>query len=63
VVATGIGGYWTQLVSGLVMAGSVVLNIVIGEGRLASLSARFKRWGVPVRSGPGDEASPPQTAP
>ncbi len=44
VVATGIGGYWTSLVSGLVMGASVVLNIVIGEGRLAKFSSRLRQW-------------------
>ena len=32
VVASGIGGYWTRLVEGLVMGASVVLNILIDEG-------------------------------
>jgi simple sugar transport system permease protein len=50
VVATGIGGYWTQLVSGLVMAASVVLNIMIGEGHIATFSARIRHWSMPVRS-------------
>ena len=31
VVASGIGGYWTRLVSGLVMGASVTLNVVLGE--------------------------------
>ncbi len=44
VVATGIGGYWTQLVTGLVMAASVVLNIVIGDGRLAEVGDRIRHW-------------------
>ncbi len=33
VVASGIGGYWTRMVTGLVMGASVVLNIALGEGR------------------------------
>lgn len=44
VVATGIGGYWTQLVTGLVMAASVVLNIVIGDGRLTAAASRIRHW-------------------
>ncbi len=44
VVATGIGGYWTALVSGLVMGASVVLNILIGEGRFTKLSGRLLQW-------------------
>ena len=31
VVATGGGGYWVRLVSGLVMAGSIILNILVGK--------------------------------
>ena len=50
VVATGIGGYWTQLVSGLVMAASVVLNIIIGEGSIARFAARLPRWASIGRS-------------
>ncbi len=50
VVATGIGGYWTALVSGLVMGASVVLNILIGEGRFARLSKRLQSWGLATRS-------------
>ncbi len=53
VVATGIGGYWTELVSGLVMGASVVLNIVIGDGRLAAASRRVRHWMVPERDDGG----------
>jgi len=45
VVASGIGGYWTQAVEGLVMAASVVINIVIGEGRIQALANRMRHWG------------------
>ena len=57
VVATGINGFWVQLVTGLVMGGSVVLNIVIGEGRIAVFSERLRRWGVSVGSRTTAEAS------
>ncbi len=50
VVASGIGGYWVQLVEGVVMAASVSLNIVIGEGNMARLSARVSHWTKPSRS-------------
>jgi simple sugar transport system permease protein len=53
VVATGIGGYWTQLVSGLVMGASVVLNIVIGDGRLTAASNRVRSWATPSRGNGG----------
>ncbi len=33
VVASGIGGYWTRLVTGLVMAISVILNVVLGSSK------------------------------
>jgi simple sugar transport system permease protein len=57
VVATGISGFWVQLVEGLVMGASVVLNIIIGEGHIAVLANRFRHWGVLVRPAPGSEAS------
>ncbi len=62
VVATGIGGYWTQAVEGLVMAGSVLLNVVIAEGHLAVLSDRMRHWGVPVRTNALDVSKDKDTA-
>ncbi|HET6413289.1 MAG TPA: ABC transporter permease [Anaeromyxobacter sp.] len=50
VVATGIGGYWVQLVEGLVMAASVILNIVIGDEGLSALAWTARRWAVPSPS-------------
>ncbi len=50
VVASGIGGYWVQLVEGVVMAASVTLNIGIGEGHMARFSARIRHWATPARS-------------
>ena len=45
VVATGISGYWVQLVEGVVMGASVVLNIVIGRGPLpGAFRSRFGHW-------------------
>ncbi len=44
VVATGIGGYWVQLVEGLVMAASVVLNVAIGDDGVSALTAAARRW-------------------
>jgi simple sugar transport system permease protein len=49
VVATGISGYWVQLVEGMVMAASVVLNIVIEKGGIARFARRLGRWAVPSR--------------
>ncbi len=44
VVATGITSYWVQSVMGLIMAVAVALNVMIGEGRIAVLSGRIRRW-------------------
>jgi simple sugar transport system permease protein len=57
IVATTISGYWVQLVEGVVMGASVVLNITIGEGNFAKLSNRIRRWVAPVRSDTTGEVS------
>ncbi len=49
VVATGITSYWVQSVMGLIMAIAVSINVMIGEGRLAGVSARLRHWVVPDR--------------
>ena len=56
IVATTISGYWVQLVEGVVMGASVVLNIVLEEGHLATFSNRIRRWSVPVHSNTTVEA-------
>ncbi|TFG65214.1 MAG: ABC transporter permease [Spirochaetales bacterium] len=43
VVATGIGGYWVRLVSGLVMAFSIILNIVVSRESLRGTVRKFRR--------------------
>jgi simple sugar transport system permease protein len=50
IVATTISGYWVQLIEGIVMGASVVLNVAIGEGRIGMISNRIRHWSVPVRS-------------
>jgi simple sugar transport system permease protein len=50
VVATTISGYWVKFIEGLVMGASVVLNIVLGEGRIAEYSKRFRHWVTPSRT-------------
>ena|SRR5579859_3817722 len=50
VVATGIGGYWVQIVEGMVMGAVMVLNIVLEKGQLTRLTNRVRHWGVPIRS-------------
>lgn len=59
VVASGISGYWVQLVKGIVMGASVVLNILLGEGRAAAVTERLRHWGIPV----GDPQSASTPAP
>jgi simple sugar transport system permease protein len=46
VVASGIDGFWVQLVQGLVMGAVVILHALIGEGRIAPALARLQQWGV-----------------
>jgi simple sugar transport system permease protein len=50
IVATTISGYWVQLIEGLVMGASVVLNVVISEGHGATFVNRVRGWVRPVRS-------------
>ena len=42
VVASGIGGYWTRLVTGLVMAASVSLNIILSREKGKGIKERIK---------------------
>ena len=58
VVATGVSGFWVQLVQGLVMGGSIVLNTIISDGRIAVLADRLRHRGVPVRSGSSRQMLP-----
>ena len=57
IVATTISGYWVQLVEGLVMAASMVLNIVVGEGNAGKVLAGLGRWFKPGRTNPDNEVS------
>ncbi|MBA7491338.1 Fructose import permease protein FrcC [subsurface metagenome] len=43
VVATGIGGYWTRLTTGFVMAASVVLNIILGQAKEKGIGEKLKK--------------------
>jgi simple sugar transport system permease protein len=56
VVATTISGYWVQMVEGVVMGASIVLNVAISEGRIAMVANRIRHWAVPVRSNTVGEA-------
>jgi simple sugar transport system permease protein len=44
VVATGISGFWVQLVEGLVMAASITLHALADEGHTAAIADRFRQW-------------------
>ncbi len=44
VVASGIGGFWTQLVQGLVMGASVIINTVLDKGHLGALAEKVRHW-------------------
>lgn len=44
VVATGVTSYWVQSVMGFIMAAAVVINVSMGEGRMAGLVKTFRRW-------------------
>jgi simple sugar transport system permease protein len=57
IVATTISGYWVQLVEGMVMAASMVLNIIVGEGHIGRFSASIRRWFTPGRANPDNEES------
>jgi hypothetical protein len=46
-----------QLVEGLVMAASVILNVIIGEEGVALLSRAARKWAVPAQAPPGDGSS------
>jgi simple sugar transport system permease protein len=50
VVATTISGYWVQVIEGLVMGAVVILNALLNEGSLASVSRRLRIWGVPTQA-------------
>ena len=57
VVATTISGYWVQLIEGIVMGASVVLNIIIEEGHIATSFNRIRHWVRPDRSNTQDEGN------
>jgi simple sugar transport system permease protein len=52
VVATGIGGYWVQLVEGLVMAAVVVLNVVLGDEGFPVFAKAARKWALPSKAPP-----------
>ncbi len=44
IVASRMNGYWVQVAEGVVMAAIMVLNAVVGEGRMASIGEGLRRW-------------------
>ncbi len=56
IVATTISGYWVQLIEGVVMGASVVLNVVIEAGHFGTLFNRIRHWAVPDHSKATGEA-------
>ena len=57
IVATTISGYWVQMIVGIVMGASIVLNVAINEGRIGMISNRIRHWGVPAHSNTTGEVS------
>lgn len=58
VVATGVTSYWVQSVMGLIMVVAVVINVVIGEGRMGDISFKLPQWANINRNKPPEV--PPQ---
>jgi simple sugar transport system permease protein len=50
VVATGVTSYWVQSIMGLIIIVAVVINVLMGEGRLGAASARIRHWILPARA-------------
>jgi len=44
-------------VTGVVMGASMVLNILIGEGRFSGFTDRLRHWSTPSHSADNGEAS------
>ena len=57
IVATTISGYWVQLIEGLVMGASVVLNVVINEGGIRVLGDRLRHWSMSASAPANSETS------
>ena len=57
IVATTISGYWVQMIVGIVMGASIVLNVAISEGRIGMISNRIRHWSVPAHSNTTGEVS------
>jgi simple sugar transport system permease protein len=56
ITATTISGYFVQAIEGVVMGAVIILNALLGEGRISSMTNRLRHWGVPLHT-----TSPEQT--
>jgi simple sugar transport system permease protein len=52
VVATGVTSYWVQSAMGLIIIAAVVINVLIGDGRIGPATARIRQWMIPARAKP-----------
>jgi simple sugar transport system permease protein len=59
IVATDLGGFWVQLVQGLVMGASVIVNTLLVQGSFGVLTERIRHWSVIARPASAGEALPP----
>jgi simple sugar transport system permease protein len=50
VVATGVTSYWVQSLMGLIIIAAIVINVLIGDGRIGLASARIRTWILPDRA-------------
>jgi simple sugar transport system permease protein len=57
VVATGVTSYWVQSVMGLIMVIAVVINVMIGEGRMGEITSIFGKLGSSKRFNTRDGSS------
>jgi simple sugar transport system permease protein len=62
VVAAGFSGFWVQLVQGLVMGASIIINTLMVQGQFGVLSERIRHWSVVSQPASGGEALPPDRA-
>ncbi len=50
VVATGVTSYWVQSLMGLIIIIAIVINVLIGDGRIGPAYARIRQWILPGRA-------------
>jgi simple sugar transport system permease protein len=52
IVASRLSGYWVQVAEGVVMTAIMVLNAIVGDGRIAAFGEAMRRWTTPSRLEP-----------